>query len=58
MNPRSDDDHVYTAKELAVSYSTQEFLSSRYFKLLVLDLIQALRIVLDLEINGIYEKER
>lgn len=58
MNPRSDDGHVYTAKELAVSYSTQEFLSSKYFKLLVLDLIQALRIVLDLEINGIHEKER
>jgi hypothetical protein len=58
MNPSSNDGHVYTAKELAVSYSTQEFLSSKYFKFLVLDLIQALRIVLYLEINGIHEKER
>mgnify|MGYP003407327187 CR=1 FL=1 len=58
MNPRSTDGRVYTAKELAVTYSTQEFLSSKYFKLLVLDLIQVLRIVLYLEINGIHEKER
>lgn len=58
MNPRSNDGHVYTAKELAVAYSTQEFLSSKYFKLLTLDLIQVLRVVLYLEINGIHEKER
>ena len=58
MNPRSTDGHVYTAKELAVSYSNQEFLSSKYFKLLVLDLLQVLRVVLYLEINGIHEKER
>lgn len=58
MNARTNDGHVYTAAELSVSFSTQEFLSSKYFKLLVLDLIEALRIVLHLEAKSIHEKDR
>lgn len=58
MNARTNDGHVYTATELAVSYSTQEFLSGKYFKLLVLDLIEALRIVLHLEVKSIHERDR
>lgn len=56
VNTPSDETTVYRGKEPTASYSTLEFFKSRYFKLLVLDLIESLRIVLNLEVRGEYEK--
>lgn len=50
--PYSDDGTVFAGVPKELNHCTQEFVSSRYFKLLILDFINALRIVLYLEVKG------
>lgn len=57
MYPRNEDGHVYTGEELQSNSVAQAFLASRHFKLLVLDFIEALRVVLHLEIDKIHERK-
>lgn len=56
MYPRDNDGHAYTATELKMNTHTQEFLSGRHFKLLIVDFIQVLLLLLALERRGLYEK--
>lgn len=56
MYPRDNDGHAFTARELKMNTHTQEFLSGRHFKLLVVDFIQVLLLMLALEKRGLYEK--
>jgi hypothetical protein len=56
VNTPTDDSNVYGGRESTASYSTLEFFKSRYFTFLVLDLIQSLRMVLNLEVRGTHEK--
>lgn len=58
VNTPSDDSRVYTPTAPTTPYATLEFFKSRYFKFLVLDLIQSLRIVLNLEVRGHHAKEQ
>lgn len=50
--PYSDDGTVFVGDPKELNHCTQEFVSSRYFKLLILDFINTLRIVLYLEVKG------
>lgn len=56
VNTPSGDRLVYKGTVPTTRFGTLEFFKSRYFKLLVLDLIQSLRIVLNLEVRGHHGK--
>ena len=58
VNLRTDGGTEFTDQGPRVTYATLEFFKTRYLKYLVLDLINALRLVLDLEVRATYVKER
>lgn len=57
LNPLSEEGSPHVFRPGEISFNTKEFLAGRYFKLVVLDFIQALRVLLHLEQRGEHVKE-
>lgn len=58
LNPLTEDGEPHIFQPGEISYNTREFIGGRYFKLLVLDFIQVLKVLLHLEQRGNYGKEK
>lgn len=58
VNPPTEDGEPCNFQSGEISYNTREFIGGRYFKFLVLDFIQVLKILLHLEQRGNYGKEK